>query len=150
MASTVLVCTDGSELAQAAAGAGLALLVPADRVVIVTVVGEPAMTLPYDASGMGGAVLTPEEVAQIQQDMRAVGQDAVDRIAATITVDEYETKILTGSPGHAICALAAEVGATTVILGSRGHGGIKRALLGSVSDHVVRHSPCPVLVVPAH
>jgi nucleotide-binding universal stress UspA family protein len=32
-------------------------------------------------------------------------------------------------------------------MGSRGHGGIRRALLGSVSDPVVRHAHCPVLVV---
>jgi nucleotide-binding universal stress UspA family protein len=33
------------------------------------------------------------------------------------------------------------------VMGSRGHGGVRRALMGSVSDSVVRHAHCPVLVV---
>jgi nucleotide-binding universal stress UspA family protein len=43
--------------------------------------------------------------------------------------------------------LAEEIGAGLIVLGSRGWGGIRRALMGSVSDSVVRHSHCPVLVV---
>src|SRR5215211_3584041 len=40
-----------------------------------------------------------------------------------------------------------EVGAGLIVLGSRGLGGVERALMGSVSDSVVRHAHCPVLVV---
>src|SRR5829696_7726638 len=40
-----------------------------------------------------------------------------------------------------------EVGVGLVVMGSRGRGGIRRALMGSVSDSVVRHAHCPVLVV---
>lgn len=149
MPSTTLVCTDGSELALAAAKAGLALLRAEGQVIIVTVVPEPTLTLPYDAAGMGGAVITPEEVTEIRQDLQAGGHEIVDLTAVAIGVREYEPVILTGNPGRAICELADEVGAAVVVLGSRGHGGLRRAILGSVSDHVVRHAPCPVLVVPA-
>ena len=41
---------------------------------------------------------------------------------------------------------ATEVGAAAIVLGTRGRGGFKRALLGSVSDYVVRNAPCSVLV----
>ena len=149
MSSTTLVCTDGSDVAIRAAVAGLAVLRTGDRIVIVTVIPQPALTLPYDASGMGGAVITPDEVVQIEQDLQAGGKEVVERTAAAIGVTEYESRILVGSAGRAICELAEELAASVVLLGSRGHGGLKRALLGSVSDHVVRHSPCPVLVVPA-
>ena len=46
-----------------------------------------------------------------------------------------------------IVKLAEEIGAGLIVIGSRGRGGIKRALMGSVSDSVVRHAHCPVLVV---
>jgi nucleotide-binding universal stress UspA family protein len=39
------------------------------------------------------------------------------------------------------------VGAGLVVMGSRGQGGIRRALMGSVSSSVVEHAPCPVMVV---
>jgi nucleotide-binding universal stress UspA family protein len=46
-----------------------------------------------------------------------------------------------------IVALAEELGADLIVMGSRGLGGVRRALMGSVSDSVVRHAHCPVLVV---
>ena len=46
-----------------------------------------------------------------------------------------------------IVDLAEELDAGLVVVGSRGLGGIRRALMGSVSDSVVRHAHCPVLVV---
>ena len=46
-----------------------------------------------------------------------------------------------------IVSLAEEIEAGLIVVGSRGLGGIRRALMGSVSDSVVRHAHCPVLVV---
>ena len=48
---------------------------------------------------------------------------------------------------QAIVHLADELGAGLIVMGSRGLGGIRRALMGSVSDSVVRHAHCPVMVV---
>jgi nucleotide-binding universal stress UspA family protein len=48
---------------------------------------------------------------------------------------------------QAIVHLADEIGAGLIIIGSRGLGGLRRALMGSVSDSAVRHAHCPVLVV---
>ena len=48
---------------------------------------------------------------------------------------------------QAIVHLADELGAGLIVMGSRGLGGIRRALMGSVSDSVVRHAHCPVLIV---
>jgi nucleotide-binding universal stress UspA family protein len=48
---------------------------------------------------------------------------------------------------EAIVHLAEEIGAGLIVIGSRGFGGLKRALLGNVADSVVRHAHCPVLVV---
>jgi len=48
---------------------------------------------------------------------------------------------------QAIVQLANEIGAGLIVMGSRGLGGLRRALMGSVSDSVVRHAHCPVLIV---
>lgn len=53
----------------------------------------------------------------------------------------------TGDPAEKIVALAAKVNADLVILGTHGRTGIKRLLLGSVAEKVVRLAGCPVLVV---
>ena len=52
-----------------------------------------------------------------------------------------------GRPYAEIVQLAEELDAGMVVVGSRGEGGVRRALLGSVADSVVRHAHCPVLVV---
>ncbi|HSK84466.1 MAG TPA: universal stress protein, partial [Rubrobacter sp.] len=52
-----------------------------------------------------------------------------------------------GFPDAEIVGLAGKLGAGLIVLGSRGLGPLKRALMGSVSDSVVRHAHCPVLVV---
>ena len=49
-----------------------------------------------------------------------------------------------------IVACAKKLGADLIVLGCRGHRGIRRAIGGSVSDAVIRHAPCPVLVVRSH
>ncbi len=55
--------------------------------------------------------------------------------------------LLMGRPDAEILELAEEVGAELIVVGSRGLGSLRRALMGSVSDSVVRHAHCPVLVV---
>jgi nucleotide-binding universal stress UspA family protein len=58
-----------------------------------------------------------------------------------------ETSTAHGDPAAVLCERAGELGADVVVVGSRGHGAIRRALLGSVSTYVVHNAPCPVLVV---
>jgi nucleotide-binding universal stress UspA family protein len=52
-----------------------------------------------------------------------------------------------GRPDEEIVVLSEEIGAGLIVTGSRGLGGIRRALMGSVSDSVVRHAHGPVMVV---
>ena len=51
-----------------------------------------------------------------------------------------------GKAADEILQLAAEVGADLILMGSNGHTGLRRALLGSVAEHVVRGAGCPVMV----
>jgi nucleotide-binding universal stress UspA family protein len=54
--------------------------------------------------------------------------------------------VWTGDPGESIVSAAEAEAADLIIVGTHGRGTIGRLLLGSVSEHVVRHAPCPVLV----
>jgi nucleotide-binding universal stress UspA family protein len=62
-------------------------------------------------------------------------------------VKTVKSHLLLGRPDAATVWLAEEIGAGLVVLGSRGLGGMKRILTGSVSDSVARHAHCPVMVV---
>jgi nucleotide-binding universal stress UspA family protein len=50
-------------------------------------------------------------------------------------------------PSDDVVQVAEEIGAGLIVLGSRGRGGVRRALMGSVSNAVVQHAHCPVMVV---
>src|SRR5215216_4791981 len=58
-----------------------------------------------------------------------------------------EAHLRRGRKDQEIVRLAEEMGAGLIVIGSRGRGGVRRSLMGSVSDSVVRHAHCPVLVV---
>ena len=147
MPDTVVCCTDGSDLSIRALAAGLAVVRPGDgdRVIVATVV-EPVDPSLVTGSGMAGGVMTPESLDQMADAQRAEGQQHVDDTVAGIGLTGAETQVLLGAAGPALCDLATSVSAHALVIGSRGRGGIKRALLGSVSDHVVRHAPCPVVI----
>jgi nucleotide-binding universal stress UspA family protein len=142
---TVIVCVDGSDVALDAARTGLALLRPADRVLIVTVV-EPSDPTLVIGTGLAGGVMSGQEFREIEDALTAVGGNTVGAAAAALDIDGAETLVLRGDPARSLCDLAVECSARAIVMGSRGRGGIKRALLGSVSDHVLRNAPCPVVI----
>ena len=49
-------------------------------------------------------------------------------------------------PGQVICKIAADEKATMIVIGTRGMGKVRRTIMGSVSDYVVHHATCPVVV----
>ena len=82
---------------------------------------------------------------EVRDRRHAAAQELVGRGRARgITVSFL---VWTGDPGESIVSAAEAEGADLVVVGTHGRGTIGRLLLGSVSDHVVRNAPCPVLVV---
>jgi len=142
--STILLCTDGSDAAVAALAAGLAVLGPADRIVIATVL-EPGDPTLVSGTGMAGGVMSADDFDRLQRDREEGARAVLDRARSELGLPDAEALIVTGSPGHSLCELAETLPASVIVMGTRGRGGIRRAVLGSVSDHVVRNAPCPVL-----
>lgn len=58
-------------------------------------------------------------------------------------------RIQVSSVGDIVLDAAESVGAELVVMGSHGRTGVKRLLLGSVAEHVLRHATCPVVTVRA-
>lgn len=143
---SVLLATDGSELATRAIERGLRVLPPAARVLLVTVVPEPDPSLVVGA-GHSGPTMTPDEYERLLETRERRAGEVLDAAAAAIPAVDVEPAVLYGDPGRAICEYAEERGADVIVVGTRGQGGLRRAVLGSVSDHVVRNAPCPVLTV---
>jgi nucleotide-binding universal stress UspA family protein len=57
--------------------------------------------------------------------------------------------IVEGTPSEEIVKAARQWPADVIVIGTRGLGSVQRALLGSVAEGVMRHAPCPVLVIRA-
>jgi len=140
----ILLATDGSEEAALAARTAADIAEKTSSELHLILVG-----LSVGHIGMG-----PPEIADIpapkqeelNQDARRLLDTQVEQIeAGGGTVARAYLRI--GRPDEEIVALADELGTGLIVTGSRGLGGLKRALMGSVSDSVVRHAHCPVLVV---
>jgi nucleotide-binding universal stress UspA family protein len=101
----------------------------------IPAIGAPEIGLSYTASMI--------------ETMTAENQKALDEIAtrARATVRVGSALVRTGDARDVILHTAEEVGADLIVMGTHGRRGITRALLGSVAETVVRHSPVPVLTV---
>jgi nucleotide-binding universal stress UspA family protein len=145
MASPILLCTDGSDAALGALSAGLQLLGRDNEMVLVTVMDAPDEGA-LAGSGHAGPELTLEEFDDQVAQAGEAANAAIGTAQSELGLENAEIRILAGEPGAAICQLAAELSADAIVVGTRGRGRLKRALLGSVSDHVVRNAPCCVVV----
>lgn len=148
--STVLLCTDGSEAALQAIVSGVRQLGPIDRVLLVTVLEGLDETLVTGVSGFGSGSMSPEQFARLQADRRTEADALLAETARRAELGPVEMLVLDGPAGQAICDVAETEGVDVIVMGSRGRGGLRRAVLGSISDHVIRHAPCSVLVTSTH
>ncbi|MCP4436745.1 MAG: universal stress protein [Actinomycetia bacterium] len=148
MANPVLLCSDGSEESVSAIEQGHALLAGSAEFEVVMVVDGPDPADLHGASGHAGPVMTEEEFTAEHEAAVAETERALAAKAQRLGLDNAPRRMLQGDPGPAICAYAQQVDATAIVMGSRGRSGLKRAVLGSVSDFVVRNASCPVVVTP--
>jgi nucleotide-binding universal stress UspA family protein len=149
----VLLCFDGSDDAATAIARAAELLAP--RRAVVLTVWEPVATWePYDPATILSAPMS--KLAS-----QALG---VDEIAAELAAEKVKQgvalasnagfaaqgRVTHGKTWKAICDVAGEIDAATIVLGARGLSRVGSLLLGSVSSAVLVHAKRPVLVVPHH
>jgi nucleotide-binding universal stress UspA family protein len=142
----IVLCTDGSALALEALRSGLALLADPGDVVVTTVI-EPSDLSLVTGTGFAGGTMSATELDDLDRTRHNEARNLLDDTIAALGLHGAEARVIDGNPGPTVCELAAELEARAVVVGSRGRGGFKRAILGSVSDHIVRNAPCPVIVV---
>lgn len=115
---------------------------------IVTVI-EPASTLEVETVIEAvDDLLTPENPAFVEA--ASIGERSVKLLSEKITdaqKADVSYEVLAGPAARAVVEKAEEWQADMIIIGSHGRGLWKRVLLGSVSDRVLHHAPCSVLVV---
>lgn len=91
----------------------------------------------------------PAELVVSQQELIAAAGAKLDRMCASDIGPRVRSRVLVraGVPWQEIVAIADETNMDLIILATHGRTGLTHALLGSVTERVVRHAPCPVLVV---
>jgi nucleotide-binding universal stress UspA family protein len=144
----ILLAIDGSGEADLAAKTAVDLVgCTNSELHIVTVVSGS----PDPAYGLHEASFryeTYEEAAEaVRKDAQEVIDEQVRRVEEAGGNVAGAHLITRERKDQAIVRLSEEIGAGLIVMGSRGLGGLRRALMGSVSDSVVRHAHCPVLIV---
>ena len=133
----VLLATDGSAEARLAATTDADLANSTRSELHVVHVGEWTPTF---------LAQTEEEPAEHLREARRRLDEEVGRVEeAGGTVEEAHLR--QGQAAEEIVDLAESLGIGLIVMGSRGRGRIRRALMGSVSDSVVRYAHCPVTIV---
>jgi nucleotide-binding universal stress UspA family protein len=93
----------------------------------------------------------PDGIARRLEHMRLERELAAQEVVARGRARGIDVRFMiwVGAPGEAIVEAARSEQVDLVVVGSHGRGAVGRFFVGSVSDYVVRHAPCPVLVVRA-
>lgn len=144
----ILLATDGTRQGDAAAEmVGAISLNDGDDVKIISVVD---MALPLAIDIYGGYLPDTTELEKTaRENASKVLEKTVEMVNRRFEGKQLAvtSEVLFGSPESRIVETAEQIGADLIIVGSHGYNRWERLLLGSVSDSVVHHAPCSVLVV---
>jgi nucleotide-binding universal stress UspA family protein len=134
---TILFATDGSAASEPASEQAIDLATQVQaRLLVVSVLG--ASSRPSEASAEAA-------VADSRDSLTSKAQAIVQRAKAAGTDATF--LVWEGDAGEAIVAAANSENVDLIVVGSHGRSGVSRFFIGSVSDYVVRHAHCPVMVV---
>ncbi len=133
---TVVVPVDFSEQSDFAVKSALSIAVDPKRLHVVHVL------VPLDAVSPGvllGNITNESRSAAVKKNMAKL----VEQQSAVGACEE----VLIGDPGLEIADYAKKIGADLIVIPSHGYHGLKRMVLGSVAERVIRHAECSVLVL---
>jgi nucleotide-binding universal stress UspA family protein len=142
----ILLATDGSEQAELAALRAVDLADATHSELHVVHVGVVPRFLESYPGTLGYERRLYDQIEEESRQLLRELSWRVKVVGGTVA----GTHLRMGAVDLEIVALAKELGADLIVMGCRGHRGIRRAIEGSISDAVIRHAPCPVLVVRSH
>jgi len=140
----ILLASDGSREAQLAARTAAELANSTNSELHLIIVPDST----YHTHELRSRYETYEEALEaVKGETQKVLDEQVQKVEeAGGSVKEAHPRI-DKPPDQAIIHLAEELGVGLIVMGSRGLGGVRRALMGSISDSVVRHAHCAVMIV---
>lgn len=133
----ILVAVDEEPIAARAADVGIELARALAARLAFIFVAEPI-------AAPDGGIPASELIASAEQDGKRVLAGFRQQLPADATPLQF---VKVGKPAAEIIKAANEWPADVIVIGSHGRTGVTRALLGSVAEAVMRHAPCPVLVI---
>jgi nucleotide-binding universal stress UspA family protein len=142
----ILLATDGSESAELAALRAVDMAEKTDSELHVMHVGVVPTFLNSYPGTLGYYDKLYEQIEEVSRELLRKQSWRVKAAGGTVAGSHLRM----GAVHLEIVALAEELGADLIVMGCRGHRGVRRAIEGSISDAVIRHAPCPVLVVRSH
>jgi nucleotide-binding universal stress UspA family protein len=112
---------------------------------------NPALYASTDMDAGMGAEITTEALQEAQEEMRVTGRERLSAIADRLRAEGVQAvwSIVDGDPAHAIIEYERTHDIDLVTMASHGRSGIARAIMGSVTDQVLREGGRPMLVIRA-
>lgn len=143
----ILIATDGSEYASNALSFMLRFPFPRDSKMTVLTVVEDIPMLPAELDALDD--VQNEALNLANKRLQEEAEELVAREGSCLREDGWPgvSMVRNGNPVDEILAVAEEIEADLIVLGSHGTGLAKRFLLGSVSDRVLEYARCSVLIV---
>ena len=139
--TTILLATDGSREAELAASTAAELSEKTDSELHVVHVGEVPFV--YHPERHGGYHVDYEKAETQARQLLETQVEKMGAVGATVA----QAHLKMGRADEEIVDLAESMGVGLIVMGTRGQGRIRRALMGSVSESVIRHAHCPVTIV---
>lgn len=146
----ILVALDGSALAERVLPHAEALCEKFGATLVLLRATTPPTDLVAAEAAIGAIPVSPavtdpaELTATDQRDAASYLRAAAERVRSGVAVELDQPE---GPTAEAIVTRARDLGADLIAMTTHGRGGLRRAVFGSVADEVLRHAPCPVLLV---
>ncbi len=154
MFSHILVALDGSQLAEKALPVAKNLANSSGGTIhlIQAVSRQPELEAAQSTGDFNPQLVevSLDLARRLIETRQTRGQEYLDRVAAELTNAglKVETAMLEGAADEQIISYSTEHGVDLIVISTHGYGGVKRLLLGSVTDRVIRSCEVPVLVLP--
>jgi nucleotide-binding universal stress UspA family protein len=137
----ILIAIDGSPLSVKVAEWGYALSQKLNANAALVHIINTDMIM-----GTGETYVSPQ---QIIDELKREGKELMNKTIQHLGNEKILEFLAEGNPQEEILKTAQEWGAGFIVIGTHGRTGIKRLLMGSVAENVLRHSKCPVFIIPS-